>query len=144
MATPYDWRFTQLTLEEKVRVEKFAESLGLTILPIAQDVAGIEPTPIPVIPASKIPRSDFSHMDDRGFEALQGYYASAETRLSYPPLGYAPSVRSEEKEAAALIRFMAAVAKKPSSALNLDGYPVAQIAPSENQSIFSRLTSIFR
>lgn len=110
-------------------------------------MAGIEPTPIPVIPASEISRSDFSHMDDRGFEALQGYYASAETRPSYPPLGYTPSVRSEEKEAAALIRFMASVAEKPSSALNLDGYPVAKIArgaSSENQSIFSRLTSIFR
>lgn len=146
MTGKFDWRFTELTLAEKVRMQKEAMSHGLTILPIADEVQGLEAEPIVVIPSSEIPREDFSHLDDATFETLQSYYASAEKRSTYPPLGYAPSVSREEKETAAFLSFIVTVAEKwQGDALERYGYPVARVAPStpEKLSLGARLTSIF-
>lgn len=146
MTGKFDWRFTQLTFAEKVRMQKEALSHGLTILPIAEEVEGFEAEPIVVIPSSEIPREHFSHLDDATFEALQSYYASAEQSTIYPPLGYAPSVRREEKETAALLSFIITVAEKwQGNALERYGYPVARVlAPTpEKTSLGARLISIF-
>lgn len=147
MATKYDWHFTQLTLAEKVRMQKEALRHGLTILPIADEVEGLEAEPIVVIPASEIPREDFAHLNDETFDTLQSYYASAEKSSIYPPLGYTPSVRQEEKNAAALLSFIATVADKwGEDELKRYGYPVARVArpaPEKKPSLGARLTSIF-
>ena len=147
MTGKFDWRFTELALAEKVRMQKEAMRHGLTILPIADEVQGLEAEPIVVIPSSEIPREDFSHLGDATFEKLQSYYASAEQSSVYPPLGYTPSVSREEKEAAALLSFIVTVADKwDEGALERYGYPVARVATStpKKLSLGARLTSVFR
>ncbi len=146
----WDRFFTAATLEEKVRLEAYARSLGYSIRPIAEEVEGLEPKPIVVIPASEIPRSDFAHLTDSEFSKLQHYYGTAEKGELYPPAGYNPSTTKVEKDAAATLRFMATVGNRDGQQeLDRWGYPLRKLTPPApagklKRGLVSRLTSFLR
>lgn len=138
--------FSVLTLEEKARIFDHAKGRGYLITTIADEIALVPVVPIEVIPAEEIPRSHFAHLNDATFEALRNYYAVAESKDMevYPPLGYTPSVREEEKIAASFLSYMLTVAKKSGIERAVEnGYPLAEIPKPKEQTVKSRLTSLF-
>lgn len=121
----YRRRFLSLTLEEKVRVADYARSMGFRITCFGEEIEGLEPVEIPVIPGAEISSEHFPHHEEKAIEALQGFYAESYPG-SYPPLGYAPSVSKNEKLAAALARWMCTTEDEE---LRLAyGYPVERIS----------------
>lgn len=145
--------FTAATLEEKVRLESYARSRGYSILPIAEEVEGIEPKPISVIPAAEIPRDHFTHLTDSEFSKLQHYYSTAERGELYPPAGYNPSTTRIEKDAAATLRFMFTVGNRGGQEeLDRWNYPLRKLPTPSTSSpvaqpkrgLVSRLTSFLR
>jgi len=142
----FDHIFSGLNLEEKARIFDHARNKGYIITTIADAIALVPVVPIEVIPAAEIPRSHFAHLDDETFEALQRYYATAESKDMdiYPPLGYTPSVREEEKIAASFLSYMLTVAKKDGIEVAMEeGYPLAEIEKPEARKLKYRLTSLF-
>jgi len=138
----FDHIFNRLNLEEKARIFDHAKGRGYIVTTIADEAAFAPVVPIAVIPSAEIPRSDFAHLDEVTFEALRNYYATAEDKDSriYPPLGYTPSVRQEEKDAAAFLSYMLLVADKDGiEAAIKEGYPLtAAELPSKTLKSFGR------
>lgn len=133
----FDHIFNSLNSEEKARAFAHAKSRGYIITSIADEAAFAPVVPIEVIPAEEIPRSDFAHMDDDTFESFKRYYATGEEsdKGIYPPLGYTPSVRQVEKDAASFLRYMLVVAEKDGIERAIkEGYPLAAVELSSKSS----------
>jgi len=156
----FDHIFNRLNLEEKARAFDHAKSRGYIITTIAEEAVFAPVVPIEVIPADEIPRSHFAQLNDETFESLKGYYRVTDAKDTeiYPPLGYTPSVRQEEKEAASFLRYMLTVADKDGIERAIEnGYPLAKLelpaktrgntgrraGDSKRQGLKSRLTSLF-
>lgn len=121
-------RFTELTLPEKVRVAGEARRRGFVIVPLAEEVAGLRREAIEVIPAAELTEAHFPGADQYTLEELRSYYSVAEKHQMYPPLGYAPELRSEEREAAALLSYMVSTVENwGEDTIEEYGYPIARL-----------------
>jgi len=124
----YRERFLCLTLEEKVRVAAYARSMGFRITCFGEEIEGLEPVEIPVIPGAEISSEHFPHHGEDAIEALQRFYAESYPG-SYPPLGYAPSMSKNEKLAATLAKWMCTMDDEDGGQSRIDyGYPVERLA----------------
>ena len=112
-----------LTVKELARLNRFALEQGwmITFLEDRQEELEEAYQPEIIIPAEKLVPALFPHLDERTFEALRSYYATAEKH----GLGYAPFTSQAEKNSRALLMFWISWEEKGGDLANR--YPVRKV-----------------
>ena len=126
VANVYDQFFTKLTLPEKVRISRYAETEGIIILSIEAETAGHSPENLKTVASSDITESDFPNRDAGELESIRKYYAAVEKDgVRYPPRGHTPDFSSNEREAASMVAFLStAVRTMGEASIEKWNYPV--------------------